>query len=610
MKLKKELSLAHVFCIATGAMISSGLFLLPGLAYEKAGPAVVLSYLLAGLLATAGMLSQAELVSAMPRAGGTHFYVTRSMGPLVGTVDGLVAWMSLCLKSAFALAGIAIVLKQFIQIESMAVLAVPLCVLLVTINLLGMREAAAVQVVLVFSVVGVLLLYVVRGLPSVNVRHLEPFVPNGAAGVFAAAGFVFISYGGVLKLASIAEEVKSPARTVPLGMILSLVLVTVLYILVVFVTTGVLDAGALGRSRLPVSDGAGVFMGSWGGIVLSIAAILAFVTTANAGIMAASRYPLAASRDGLLPGFLQRIGDRFKTPHYSVVITGALMVLALFLNLNFLVKMASGVLIVSYILSCVSVIMLKEGRVQNYQPRFRAPLYPWLQIAGIIGYSVLLWQMGAKAMLATCVPIVVGTLVYWFYGRIRANKEYALLHLIERITATELTDHELEGELKEIIRERDEIPLDRFDREIDNAVVLDIKCAKTLAEFMRLIAGGLGERLDISPPALMLDLLARERHSTTALAPTFAIPHIIIEGKERFQILLARCRDGVHFSDEAPNVHAVFVLAGSLDERNFHLRALTAFGQIVQDPHFEKRWLAAKTEKSLRDVIHLTERRR
>ena len=100
MKLQRELNLVDVFCVASGAMISSGLFVLPGLAFSHAGPAVLLSYIIAGLLAVTGMLSQAELVSAMPKAGGTYFYVTRSMGPAIGTVDGFITWFSLSLKKA------------------------------------------------------------------------------------------------------------------------------------------------------------------------------------------------------------------------------------------------------------------------------------------------------------------------------------------------------------------------------------------------------------------------------------------------------------------------------------------------------------------------------
>lgn len=610
MKLRRELSLLHVFCIATGAMISSGLFVLAGMAHAVAGPSVVVSYLIAGLLAVPGMLSQAELVSAMPKAGGTYFYVTRSMGPAVGTVDGLVTWMSLCLKSAFALAGLAALAATVLHVENIAALAVPLCVVFVAINLVGMKEAGVVQVVLVLGLVAVLIMYIVKGLPAVNARNFEPLAPAGAPGIFAAAGLVFIAYGGLLKVASIAEEVKNPARTVPLGMILSLLFVTILYMLVVFVTTGVLSADKLDHSLTPIADGAEAFMGAWGRVALSVAAMLAFVTTANAGIMAASRYPLAASRDGLLPEFLQRISPRFKTPHFSILVTGAFMALALLLGLDFLVRMASGVLILSYIFACLSVVMLREGRVQNYQPSFRSPLYPWVQIAGVVGYVVLLWQLGRTALFAGSIPVVAGLFLYWFHGRIKANREYALLHLIERITAAELTDRALETELKEIIRERDEISLDRFDREIDNCVILDVKGPQTLADFMRIVAEALAEKIDVPPAVFMLDLLSRENQSTTAISPTLAIPHIIVSGEKRFQMLVARCREGVRFSDDAAKVHAVFVLAGSLDERTFHLRALTAIGQIVQDPQFDKKWLAARTKEDLRDLILLGKRKR
>ncbi|MBU4304773.1 MAG: amino acid permease [Candidatus Omnitrophica bacterium] len=180
----------------------------------------------------------------------------------------------------------------------------------------------------------------------------------------------------------------------------------------VFVTTGVLGS-SLAHSLTPISDGAAVFMGKGGRLALSIAAILAFVSTANAGIMASSRYPLALSRDGLMPEVLMKINRRFKTPHVAILITGVFMVLALMLQLSMLVKVASTVLILTFFISVALVIS--------------------------------------------------GIFVYWTYGRIRTNREYALLHLIERITAKELTSRTLETELKEIIRERDDILEDRFD---------------------------------------------------------------------------------------------------------------------------------------------------
>jgi amino acid transporter/mannitol/fructose-specific phosphotransferase system IIA component (Ntr-type) len=609
MKLKRELTLLDVFCIASGAMISSGLFVLPGLAHARAGPAVVVSYLIAGLLAVTGMLSQAELVSAMPKAGGTYFYITRALGPAIGTVDGLITWFSLSLKSAFALVGIAAFASLLVDIN-MQLIAVALCVVFVLINLIGVKQAGRAQVVLVLCLLGVLVFYIARGLPAVRFQHLEPFAPEGLAPIFYTAGFVFVSYGGLLKVASIAEEVKDPARVVPLGMIFSLVIVTILYMLVVFVTTGVLSAADLDHSLTPISDGAAAFMGSWGMVILGIAAILAFVSTANAGIMAASRYPLALSRDGLLPEFLRNIGERFRTPHVSIIVTGIFMLIALFLKLDILVKAASTVLILTYTFSCLSIIILRESRLQNYQPRFRAPLYPVIQIVGIGGFGLLLFEMGQTALIASATLIVSGLFVYWFYGRIRTSREFALIYLIERITAKELTTRSLETELKEIVRERDDISKDRFDHIIEDCMVLDIDIPVSMEDFFQLAADRMADRLMMEPDDLYDLFIAREKESTTVLSPHLAIPHIILDGEAKFDILIARCRPGVRFPGLAGDVHAIFVLAGTRDERPFHLRSLAAIAQIVQDPHFEERWMKARRKDDLRDTILLGKRRR
>jgi amino acid transporter/mannitol/fructose-specific phosphotransferase system IIA component (Ntr-type) len=609
MALKRELKLLDVFCIASGAMISSGLFILPGLAYAKAGPSVYLSYLVAGLLAVTGMLSQAELVSAMPKAGGTYFYVKRSLGPAVGTVDGLITWFSLSLKSAFALVGMAAFTSLFIHLD-VRFIALALTVIFIVINMIGVKEAGRTQIVLVICLLAALILYIVRGLPEVRFEYLEPFAPQGTLAIISTAGFVFVSYGGLLKVASVAEEVQNPGRVIPLAMILSLIVVTIVYMLAVFVTAGVLPGAALDNSYTPITDGAGAFMGQAGRIIMSLAAILAFVSTANAGIMAASRYPLALSRDGLLPEHLGMLSERFKTPSISILITGAFLVSALFLKLDVLVKAASTVLILTYIFSCLSIIILRESRIQNYQPVFKAPLYPWLQIAGIIALVFLLFEMGKAALFASAIVIVAALFVYWFYGRIRAEREFALLHIIERVTAKELTSYTLESELKDIIRERDEIVKDSFDHLVERGTVLDIEQVLPVDEFFEIVAESMAPKLGIAQNVMLNLLWARENESSTVLTPTLAIPHIILDGEHTFEILMARSRQGVRFSDEAPAVHAVFVLAGTKDERNFHLRALSAIAQIVQDPHFDEKWMAAKGEQALRDIVLLGKRRR
>ncbi|MBN1164437.1 MAG: amino acid permease [Candidatus Krumholzibacteriota bacterium] len=609
MKLKKELKLLDIFCLASGAMISSGLFILPGLAHARAGPAVVISYFLAGLLAMTGMFSQAELVSAMPKSGGTYFYVKRSLGPAVGTVDGLITWFSLSLKSAFALVGMAAFSAYLISID-IRIMAIALCSIFIVINLFGIKEASRIQVGLVFCLMGLLLYFIIRGFPEINVRYLEPFAPRGVTAIFSTAAFVFVSFGGLLKVASVAEEVKNPGKVIPRGMILSIVVVSIFYSLVVFITSGVLDPGLLEKSLTPISDAAAVFMGNRGRVILSLAALMAFISTANAGIIAASRFPLALSRDGLLPGFLGSIGRRYKTPYVSILITGFFMMAVMFLELDVLIKAASAVLILTYIFSCLSIIILRESRLQNYQPVFRSPLYPWIQIAGIIGFGFLLFELGLEAITACAGLIVCGLLVYWVYGRIRAGREFALLHLIERITAKELTSRTLETELKEIIRERDDIVKDRFDRVVERAVVLDIDKPITMKELFNLVSEAMAGRLGLETEDFMKLLMERERESSTVLNPYLAIPHIIIDREDVFEVLLARCKSGVEFSETANAVKSIFVLAGSKNERNFHLRALAGIAQIVRDPHFEENWMKAKDKEGLRDIILLGKRKR
>jgi len=608
-KLKKELTLLDIFCISTGAMISSGLFILPGLAHAQAGPAVVFSYFFAGLLALTGMLSQAELVSAMPKTGGTYFYVTRSMGAAAGTINGLITWFSLSLKTAFALVGMAAFTKIFVTLD-IHIIAVILCFVFVIINIIGIKEVGRIQRVLVLGLLGILLFYIVNGIPVVNVDNFKPFFSKGIAPVFATAGFVFISFGGLLKVASVAEEVKNPERTIPIGLVLSLFIVTVFYTLVVFVTSGVLGAADLDNSLTPISDGARVFLGSKGVFFLNIAAILAFISTANAGIMAASRYPTALANDGLLPKLFGKVSNRYKTPHIAIIFTGISIVISLFFDLSALVKMASTVLISTFLFSCFAVIIMRESRVQNYQPKFKSPLYPWVQILGIIGCGLLIFEMGKGSLIAFCVFIVGGLFIYWFYGRIRTTREFALLHLIERITAKELTSYTLETELKEIIRERDDITKDRFDYIVEKCVVLDIDKKIKLDDFFNLVSDTLSKSVKVKSSDLFELISERERETSTVIAPGIAIPHIIVDGEKLFDMLLIRCKEGIQFSESASKVHVVFVLIGSRDERNFHLRALAAIAQILQDSNFMKKWMSAKNKKALRDIVLLGKRMR
>jgi len=609
MQMKKSLTLGHVFCIAAGSMISSGLFVLPGIAFAKAGPAVIVCYLLAGLLSLPGMLSLVEMTTAMPKAGADCYTVIRSLGPGVGTVSGLLSWFSLSMKSAFALVGMALFAAALANLD-IHLVGILGCLVFVTLNILGIKEAGSIQVLLVLGLFGLMIAYIVLGLPAVTVQRFEPFAPHGKGALFMVVGYVFISYAGLLKIASVAEEIRNPARNIPLGMLLALLIVSIFYTLMVFVTVGVLPASELAGSLTPVSDGASVFMGYRGRMAMSVAAILAFLTTANAGIMTAGRSLVPISRDRLFPEFFGRINKRFRTPHNALLLTGAFVIASLFLDLDILVESASIVLIMTNALACISLIILRESGLQNYRPQFRAPLYPWLQVAGLMGFAFILLEMGEEAYVISVVLAIVGFCAYWFYGRRRVRRESALMYLVERITARQLVDGTLESELKEVIRERDDITADRVDELFETCAVLDLREDILLDVFFAKVAEAMAPRLGIGATEFCCLLAAREKESSTVVAPGLAIPHIVVEGDVPFGVLVARCVPGIHFAEGVPLVHTVIVLVGSRAERNFHLRCLAAVAQIVQSPDFDRKWLATRGEQGLRDIFLLGERRR
>jgi len=614
MALKKGLGTFEVFSIAAGAMISSGLFVLPGLAFARAGPAMILSYIIAGILVIPALLSKAELVTAMPKAGGDYYYITRSMGSAAGTVAGMASWLSLSLKTAFALMGMgifALLIDPTLSTNEVKAIAIVLCLIFMLINLAGIKEAGVTQILLVVFLVIILALYVLRGFINIEPTRFDPFIPYGFSRVLATAGLVFISFGGLTKVASVAEEIKNPKVTVPLGMILAYVIVLGLYVSVAFVTVGILDPATLKDSLTPISAGARTFWGVGGVIITAIAALLAFVSTANAGIMSASRYPLAMSRDSILPRFFSCINRRFKTPHSAVIVTTVLMVITImFLDLEVLIEAASTMLLLLYISANLAVIVMRESRLQNYQPSFRAPLYPFLQIIGILGYVFLIYDMGMITLLMTAGFIFCALLWFFIYVRPRISRESALMYVVERVTDRQIVTDSLRDELREVVKEREEIVEDEFDHIIKDAMILDLEHRMEFSEFIEIASRELTERFDVPKEKFIQLFNEREKQSCTALRPGLAIPHIIIEGDSKFDVLLVRSREGIIFPDAREPVHIVFVLIGTRDRRRSHLRALMAIAQIAQHHEFDERWLSARTTNDLRDIMLLGTRKR
>lgn len=613
-KLIRQLSALDVFCISSGAMISSGLFILPGIIYAKVGPAVILAYIFAGLFILPALFAKVELATAMPKAGGSYFFIERSMGSAAGTIGGFASWFSLTLKSAFSLVGIGVFMTLIIPNISeweIKFIAIFFCLLFMIFNLTSVKLTGRIQIFLVFVLIGTLFLYILRGVMLINVHSYTPFMPFGKRSLFPAIGMVFISFGGLTKAASIAEEVKNPSKNIPYGMILSFLVVLLLYALTIFVTVGLLNQNELAHSLTPLSTGGYKIFGTFGIIIMAFAGILAFVSTANAGILSASRFPLAMSRDQLLPEFFAKINKRFNTPHFSIIFTGIfMMAFILFLNLENLVKVASTLKIILFMFVILASIIMKESKILNYKPTFSSPLYPWLPIAGLIAYSFFLYEMGPLALLTTGIFILISILWCKIYLKGTAMRKSALVHIVERVTAKEIAGESLVTELREILKERDEIIEDRFDELVKKCEIIDIGKQITLMQFFSLVANKLAKQLNINAQELLDSLIAREEESTTEVRPGLAIPHISIEGEQKFKLLVARCEAGINFSNDLPAVYVAFILVGSPDERNFHLRALAAIAQITQDADFDKNWLRAKNIEELRDILLLSKRPR
>ena len=208
--LKKELGLLNVYAIATGTTLSAGFFLLPGIAFNEAGPAVILSYLIASIPLIPAMFSMAELATAMPRAGGAYYFLDRSMGPFVGTIGGFGTWLALILKTAFALIGMGAYLSIFWQEIPIIYVAIFLAVFFGIINLFGVQKIGTMQVLMVFSLLVLLLVFIGQGISNINLRNFEGFFNKGTFSVFSTAGLVYISYVGITNIASVAEEIENP----------------------------------------------------------------------------------------------------------------------------------------------------------------------------------------------------------------------------------------------------------------------------------------------------------------------------------------------------------------------------------------------------------------
>ncbi len=626
MPLKKQLQFWEVFSIAAGSMISAGVFILPGIVYHIAGPGILYSYLIASVAMLPALFVSLELSTAIPRSGGTYVFSERILGTAPGVIAGFSDWFSITLKSAFALVGIgafATLLRPALDPLTIKFIAAGACILIAVINIFSVKISGIIDIILVGILLILLFQFISIGrqlIPDLSVfRTLAHPQWNT---IFAATAMVFVSFSGLTKIASVSEEVKNPERNLVWATITAFIVVQVFTVLVIAVLIGFLDPKIFDLTLTPLSQAGKDFvkgsrLASFEFIATAAAGLLALISTANTGIMSSSRIPLGMSRDGLIPEGMGKLNARYRTPVWSIIVTTAFMLLVIFfLDIEELTKVAALFILLLFILSCLSVLVIRSSGLSHYRPVFKSPGYPVLPVAGILIYLFLIFELGMIPMILAGIFILGSLVWYAVYVRPRVNRKSAFLHMMEKVTAPELVDSEkeLEKELLEILLERDEVKEDRFDSIIREAEVLDYPRSVSRSEVFQDIARTIAEKWGIPADNILSKLETREEESHTLIYPgvavPHAIPHIIIEGEKRFDILLVRCQEGIVWNAAGEKVFTAFCLVGTKDERNFHLQALMAIAQILQDPDFHNHWIQARTPQQLRGVLLLSRRRR
>ncbi|WP_280584991.1 amino acid permease [Halorubrum sp. Boch-26] len=475
-ELARDLGFLEAYTIGLGTMIGAGIFVLPSIAAQQAGPASMLSFFAGGIVSLLAALSLSELATGMPKAGGSYYYVNRALGPFFGSIVGWGMWAGLTFASAFYMIGFGQYLLpglgQYIGFLAgwgqigITVAALVMAALLTAVNYYGVKETGSLQNVIVLTLVGLIVAFLALGI--ISGPTIGEFNPNGWPAVAATIGTVYVTFIGFEVIATSAEEIKNPSRNLPLAMIASVVTPTLMYVGVMFVSTGTLSIDALAASQIPVADVATEFMGTIGALAMIVGAVLATVSSANASILSAARVNFAMGRDRILVNWLNEVHERFRTPYRAITATGiiTLVLIAIGVGIGTLAEVASFMYLVTYALVHVTVVVLRRANPDAYDPAFQIPsiLYPVVPIVGMLACLAVLVQMsidfvpmvlsaGPIALALPVTPTAVGTIGtvlvlfgigwYYVYARDRALSESLVGEAIapEPTATTNSEDH-------------------------------------------------------------------------------------------------------------------------------------------------------------------------
>jgi len=608
--LKKELGLFQVYAIATGATLSSGFFLLPGLAAAHAGPAVTLSYLIAAIHLIPAVFCMAELSTAMPRAGGIYYFLDRSLGPLFGTIGGFGTWITLILKTAFALLGMGAYVSIFFPKANLVPMAVGLTLFFGFVNGFGSKKTGTFQVLLVAGVLAILSVFLGIGSLHINPSHFDSFLGKGFDSIYATAGLVYISFIGITNIASVSEEVKNPEKTLPLAMLLALATAIILYGVGITVMVGVLPPHEFYNDLTPVTSTAQRLLGSKGAVIMTIAAVLAFFSVSNAAILSASRYLFAMSRDQLIPSCWGKL-NRYGVPKNSIALTVVLIILSLlFLDVVKIAKLASAFQLLLFALCCLAVVIMRESKIESYDPGFHSPFYPWMHIFGVIAPLCLIGEMGWLPILFTGIVVAIGTVWYFNYGIEKVDRYGAIYHIFARLGERRFEG--LDRELREILIEKGLREEDPFDVVIAQAGFIDIETRSSFEEVVEKAAEKLAQKTSLSADILIKNFMKSARSGVTPISHGISMPHMRSGEISHSSMVLVRAKEGLNIvvgedeeggSKEEKTVYAIFFLVSSEQNPGQHLRILAQIAGHASDENFMPRWQRAKNEQELKEVL-------
>jgi amino acid transporter len=429
-ELERTIGLVGGLAIGIGTMIGAGIFVFPGLAASTAGPAASLSFAIGGGIALLVALPTAELATAMPRSGGGYYFISRSLGTAAGAVVGLGLWLGLVFASAFYLVGLghyatAVLAEVGIELGVDPVVAIGLLfgLALTALSIGGTENTAKLQNGVVGVLLVVLTVFLTYGVLDAfgafgRQNTPEVFFSQGTFPVLTTAALVFTSYLGFAQVATVAGEIKEPSRNLPLAMIGSVVVVTVFYVVTIFVATSAFGADRLGTfGETAMVEVAREFLGLPGAVAILFAGLLATFSSANASILSASRAVYALSRDALLPRRASEVNLRFGTPHVALLAAGGpILVLVATGQVELLAEVASFLHLIMYGLICVALLVLRRRNPNWYTPSYRIPGYPVVPAIGAFASFGLIAFMRPASIVVGVVVMVLSYLWYRYYA--------------------------------------------------------------------------------------------------------------------------------------------------------------------------------------------------